>query len=419
MGFDTIEEVLEAVRQGKPIIVADDKDRENEGDLMIAAEKVTPEIINFMIRDARGLVCMPMEGERLDALNLDLMSPANRNGTETAFTISVDASSKFGVSTGISPMDRAKTVKVLIDPETRPSDLIRPGHVFPLRSLEGGVLRRAGHTEASVDLAKLAGLYPAAVICEIIKDNGSMARLPDLLSFSKKHKLKVTCIADLIRYRMKRERLVSRIAETDLPTRYGRFKAIVYENRLNKDHHIALIKGEVAHKKNVLVRVHSQCLTGDVFGSLRCDCGEQVGKSLTFIEKEGKGVFLYMRQEGRGIGLANKLRAYELQDKGMDTVQANERLGFPADLRDYGIGAQILVDLGLSTIRLLTNNPRKVISLSGYDLSVVDRVPVEIEPNTHNLKYLKTKLEKMGHLITLHSPKTKKDRKESTKSERP
>jgi 3,4-dihydroxy 2-butanone 4-phosphate synthase/GTP cyclohydrolase II len=401
ISFNTIEEALRDIKQGKMIIVVDDQDRENEGDLVMAAEKVTPQAINFMIHHGKGLVCVPMTSERLDALSITSMVTENTSSHETAFTVSVDAGPKFGVTTGISPSDRANTISVLIDSRTKPSDLVRPGHVFPIRALAGGVLRRAGHTEAAVDLAKLANLYPTGVICEIIREDGSMARVADLIPFSKKHKLKMITIADLIKYRIERERFVRRVADTKLPTQFGDFRAYGYENILNHDFHIALVKGSLSKAKNVLVRVHSECLTGDVFGSQRCDCGEQLQLALEMIQASETGVLLYMRQEGRGIGLANKLKAYELQDKGKDTVEANELLGFPADLRDYGIGAQILADLGLKSVRLITNNPRKIVGLEGYGLKIVERVPLEIEPNKHNLKYLKAKLEKMGHIFSL------------------
>jgi len=397
--FDRIEEAVEAIRNGKIVIVVDDKDRENEGDLVMAAEKVTPEAINFMISQGRGLVCVPMTEERLDQLSLPQMVQFNREAMRTAFTVSVDAVPAFGVTTGISPSDRARTIEVLINPKSGREDLVRPGHVFPLRVCEGGVLRRSGHTEAAVDLARLAALYPAAVICEIINADGSMARTPELAQFAKAHGLKIISIADLISYRLKKEKLVRRLSTTKLPTRYGEFTAYGYEDLLSGDHHVALVRGRVSGHKNVMVRVHSECLTGDVFGSLRCDCGEQLRKAMEKIDFSGQGVVLYMRQEGRGIGLKNKLRAYEFQDSGADTVEANACLGFAADLRDYGIGAQILVDLGLSSIRLLTNNPRKIVGLEGYGLKVVERLSLEIEPNRHNQKYLLTKRRKLGHLL--------------------
>lgn len=394
--LDKVTDAIEAIAKGEMIIVVDDEDRENEGDLLMAAEKATPEAINFMATYGRGLVCVPLTGERVDELKLTPMVPENVESFKTAFTVSVDAR---GVATGISAYERARTVEVLVDPKAKPEDLNRPGHIFPLRAKEGGVLRRAGHTEAAVDLARLAGLYPAGVICEIMKDDGTMARLPDLLEFAKKHDLKIISVADLIKFRLRRERLVKRFAAPHLPTRYGDFTLIGYESVLDGECHLALVKGDVAGKENVLVRMHSQCLTGDVFGSERCDCGEQLSRALEMIGAEECGVLVYMRQEGRGIGLKDKLRAYELQEKGADTVEANEQLGYPPDLRDYGIGAQILMDLGLKTIRLLTNNPRKVVGLDAYDLKVVERVPIEIPPNNNNRCYLATKKHRMGHLL--------------------
>ncbi|KPJ51230.1 3,4-dihydroxy-2-butanone 4-phosphate synthase [candidate division TA06 bacterium DG_26] len=397
--FDTIEEALADISLGKMIICVDDEDRENEGDLLCAAEKVTPEIVNFMAKRARGLICLALTKGRLDELNIPSMVSENTSKMGTPFTISIDA--VHGTTTGISAYDRAHTIKTVLDPSTCPDDLARPGHIFPLSAAEEGVLRRTGHTEAAVDLARLAGLYPAGVLCEIMASDGTMARLPKLLKMKRRYGLKLVTVKDLIRYRMKKERLVRREVTTNLPTQYGNFRLIVYESIPDKYHHLALIKGEVEGKENVLVRVHSQCLTGDVFGSLRCDCGGQLSHALRMIEKEGQGVCLYMRQEGRGIGLINKLRAYELQDKGLDTVEANEALGFAPDLRDYGIGAQILVDLGLSTIRLLTNNPKKIIGLEGYGLRVVERIPIKVDPSEENRNYLLTKKKKLGHLIEL------------------
>jgi 3,4-dihydroxy 2-butanone 4-phosphate synthase/GTP cyclohydrolase II len=397
-GFDTIDEAIEEIRQGKMIIVVDDEDRENEGDFILAAEKVTPEGINFMAKHGRGLICVPMTGQRLDELGLGPMVADNTARMGTPFTISVDAT--CGTTTGSSAHDRAATVRVLIDPDTTPTDLARPGHVFPLRAMEGGVLRRAGHTEAVVDMARLAGLYPAGVLCEIMDEDGTMARVPRLREMADEFGMKFVTIADMIEYRRQREVLVRQLVKTRLPSKYGSFDLCLYESVLTGHHHIALVKGNPAKaEKPPLVRVHSQCLTGDIFGSLRCDCGEQLGKALEIIEQSGSGVFLYMRQEGRNIGLANKIRAYALQDDGKDTVEANEELGFPADPRDYGIGAQILADLGLSKIRLLTNNPRKIVGLEAYGLEVVERIPIEVCPNPNNVEYLATKRAKLGHLL--------------------
>ncbi len=399
--FDDIAAAVEDIRQGNMVIVVDDEDRENEGDFIMAAEKVTAESVNFMAKHGRGLICMPMIGLRLDELGLSLMVDKNTAKLRTPFTISVDA--VRGTSTGISAHDRAVTVRTLIDPKTEPEDLARPGHIFPLRAMDGGVLRRAGHTEAAVDLATLAGGYPAGLLCEIMADDGTMARLPQLIELKRAFNLKLITIKDLIEYRRRTEKLIRCLATTKLPSKYGQFTLYLYEDKLSGDHHVALVKGHVKGARNVLVRVHSQCLTGDLFGSLRCDCGEQMEDALRRIQREGKGVFLYMRQEGRGIGLANKLRAYELQDQGWDTVEANEELGFPPDLRDYGIGAQILADLGLSTIRIMTNNPRKIAGLDGYGLKVLERIPLQVEPREENVRYLEVKREKLGHLLKLSS----------------
>jgi len=396
MSFCSVEEAIEEIKAGRFIIVLDDENRENEGDLILAAEKATPEAINFMVRHARGLVCIPMIGERLDELELPLMTLQNTESMQTAFTVSVDA--RAATTTGISAFDRAATVQALIDPRTKKSDLMTPGHLFPLRAKEGGVLRRSGHTEACIDLARLAGLYPAGVICEIMNEDGSMARLAELEKFGERHGLKMLTIESLIRYRMQRECLIRKVSDVNLPTDYGTFRMIGYESILDGQCHLALVAGDPA-APDALVRVHSECLTGDVFSSQRCDCGEQLRRALRLISQRGNGVLLYMRQEGRGIGLANKLRAYALQDAGSDTVEANHELGYPADLRDYGIGAQILVDLGVREMRLLTNNPRKVIGLEGYGLKIVERVPLEIEPNSINRRYLETKRDKLHHLL--------------------
>lgn len=401
--FNTIPEILQDLKQGKMVIVVDDEDRENEGDLVVSASFLKAEHVNFMAKYGRGLICVPMEEERLRELSLGpMLQDKARHGKEDAFStawmVSVDASS--GITTGISAHDRARTVEVLINPNSKPEDLIRPGHIFPLRARKGGVLVRAGHTEATIDLMRLSGLYPAGAICEIMNDDGSMARLPQLLEFSKTHKLKICSIAGLIEYRRRSEKLVERVAETMLPTQYGEYRLILYRDTTNDKIHTALVMGDVSSGE-ALVRVHSECLTGDVFASLRCDCGRQLSLAMQAIEKEKRGVILYMNQEGRGIGLVDKIKAYGLQDKGMDTVQANEALGHKADLRDYGIGAQVLVDLGVRRIRLLTNNPRKIVGLEGYDLRVIERVPLEVEPNPLNYRYLKTKKEKLGHDLRL------------------
>lgn len=394
--FNTIEEALEELRKGKMIVVVDDEDRENEGDLLMAAEKATPEAINFMATHGRGLICVPMTEERLKELDIEPMTRHNTDAKETAFTVSVDHKC---CTTGISAFERADTILALVDPDTKPEDFTKPGHIFPLKARKGGVLQRAGHTEAAVDLARMAGLYPAGVICEIMKDDGTMARLPDLVEYAKKHQLKLITIADLIKYRSEKEKLIYKAADAFMPTKYGDFRVLAYENRINGEHHVALVKGDVTTDEPVLVRVHSECLTGDAFGSLRCDCGEQFAAAARMIEEEGRGVLLYMRQEGRGIGLVNKIRAYELQDTGVDTVDANVMLGFPADLRDYGIGAQILKDIGIKKIKLITNNPKKLKGLTGYGLEIVERVPVEIGANERNVKYLHTKKERMGHML--------------------
>ncbi len=396
----SIPEAVADVKAGKFIILVDDEGRENEGDLVLAAEKITPEAINFMARHARGLICVPMTGERLDALKIPLMVSDNTSAHCTAFTISVEA--RRGVTTGISAPDRAQTVKALIDPRSKPEDIARPGHIFPLRAREGGVLVRAGHTEATIDLARLAGLYPAGVICEIMNPDGTMARLPQLEKIAKEFDLKIASIADLIAYRRRHEKLVRRVTEAKLPTRYGEFQALAYKSEIERGEHLALVMGDITTPGPVLVRVHSECLTGDVLGSKRCDCGEQLDLALKIVAKEGRGVILYMRQEGRGIGFHNKLCTYALQDQGLDTVEANLALGFEPDLRDYGIGAQILVDLGLSEIRLMTNNPKKVVGLEGYGLKVAETIPIIIPPNPYNRKYLETKQKKMGHILKLN-----------------
>ncbi len=397
MGLAMIPEAIEDIRAGGMLIVVDDEDRENEGDLVIAAEKATPEAINFMAKHAKGLICMPIIGERLDELRIPMMVQDNTSRFSTAFTVSVEA--KRGVSTGISAYDRATTIKAMLDPSTKPDDLARPGHLFPIRAREGGVLVRVGHTEAIVDLARLAGLYPAGVICEIMNDDGTMARLPQLEEMANQFGIKIATIADLIAYRRRYDKLVQRVAEAKLPTKYGEFVIVAYKSAIDPDEHVALIRGDISGGEPVLVRVHSECLTGDVFGSFRCDCGGQIALAMESIAAQGRGVFLYMRQEGRGIGLHNKIRAYALQDQGADTVEANELLGFAPDLRDYGIGAQILVDLGLHKIRLLTNNPKKVVGLDGYGLEVVETVPIIAPPTPYNASYLEAKSKKLGHLL--------------------
>jgi 3,4-dihydroxy 2-butanone 4-phosphate synthase/GTP cyclohydrolase II len=399
MGLAKISQAIEDIKQGRFVIIVDDEDRENEGDLALAAEKVSAQAVNFMAKHGRGLICLPATGERLDELQLPLMVDENTCKFGTAFTVSVDA--KQGTTTGISAADRAKTIKTVVDPATRPEDLVRPGHIFPLRAREGGVLVRAGQTEAIVDLARLAGLYPAGVICEIMNEDGTMARRPELEVIADKFGIKIISVADLIAYRRRHEKLVHRVAEAKLPTRHGEFTAIAYRSDTDADEHVALVMGDLDTDEPVLVRVHSECLTGDVFGSLRCDCGDQIALAMKSIAQEGRGVFLYMRQEGRGIGFHNKIRAYALQDEGLDTVEANLSLGFPSDLRDYGIGAQILADLGLHKIKMLTNNPKKVIGLEGYGLEVMETIPIIIAPNPYNRRYLVTKQKKMGHRLEI------------------
>lgn len=396
MDFAKIEDAIEDIRQGKMLVVVDDEDRENEGDLIVAADKTTPETINFMATYAKGLICTPMEGERLDALDIAPMVANNTDNHETAFTVSVDA---VTTDTGISAFERCQTVRLLIDPSAKPASFRRPGHVFPLRAVPGGVLRRAGHTEATVDLARLAGLYPAGLCCEIMADDGHMMRTPQLLEFAKAHDLKIITVRELIAHRKRTETFIRQISDVDFPSKYGHFRIKAYESTLDGKCHLAIVKGDVRGKKNVMVRVHSECLTGDALGSMRCDCGEQLEVAMRRVEAEGMGVVLYMRQEGRGIGLANKMRAYALQDQGKDTVEANALLGFAPDLRDYGIGAQILADLGLTSIRLLTNNPAKRAGLEGYGLSIVERLPLEIHSNPYNHHYLEVKKNKMGHIL--------------------
>jgi len=395
--FSPIEEAIEEIRRGRMVVVCDDETRENEGDLTMAAQFATPEAINFMAMHGRGLICLSLTGERCDELGLDLMAAKNESPFNTAFTTSIEA--RDGVTTGISAADRARTIQVAIDPHSVPDDLVQPGHVFPLKAKDGGVLERAGQTEAAIDLARLAGLIPAGVICEIMNEDGTMARVPDLVEYCQRHGLKMITVADLIAYRRRTERLVERVVSTRLPTAFGEFAAVGYRSLVDDKHHLAMVKGNVSGMEDVLVRVHSECLTGDVFHSLRCDCGEQLEAALAMIEREGSGVLLYLSQEGRGIGLLNKLRAYRLQEDGLDTVDANLKLGLPADLRDYGIGAQILVDLGLTSIRILTNNPKKIHGLEGYGLSVSDQIPIQAIPNPHNEEYLRTKRDRLGHAL--------------------
>jgi 3,4-dihydroxy 2-butanone 4-phosphate synthase/GTP cyclohydrolase II len=399
MPFDRVEDAIRDIQQGRIVIVADDEDRENEGDLVCAATHVTPEIINFMATHGRGLICLALTPERAEELELRPMADVNTESQGTAFTVSVDAAARFGVTTGISAADRARTIEVCLDPASVPADLRRPGHIFPLRAQPGGVLRRVGQTEASVDLARLAGLAPAGVICEILNADGSMARRPELERFAEEHGLRFVTVAQIIAYRLTSERLVHRAAEATIPTPFGEWRMVAYRNDVDQHEHVAFVMGELEGRESLLVRMHSECLTGDVFHSLRCDCGEQLEAAMRMISDEGAGVIVYLRQEGRGIGLVHKLKAYALQDGGMDTVQANEALGFRPDLRDYGIGAQILLDLGVSSIRILTNNPKKIVGLEGYGLTMLQQVPIRVEPNEHNREYLLTKRDKLGHLL--------------------
>ena len=399
MDFETVEKAIADIREGRMVIVADDEDRENEGDLVMAAAKVTPDHVNFMTKHGRGLICVALTDERADDLDLPLMTQRNTDPQETAFTISVDAHRRFGVTTGISAQDRAKTIEVLTSPNSDPSDLRRPGHIFPLRAKSGGVLRRVGQTEASVDLARMADLPPVGVICEILNEDGTMARRHELKTFAIEHGLRFITVAQMVAYRLTKTRIIQRIAEAELPTKYGEFHVIAYESMLDGREHLAIIKGDPSGKPGVLVRMHSECMTGDVFGSMRCDCGEQLVAAMRQIDAEGQGAVVYLRQEGRGIGLGNKVKAYELQDEGLDTVEANEKLGFKPDLRDYGIGAQILLDLKLHSIRLLTNNPRKIVGLDGYDIEITGTEALQVEPNQHNERYLETKRSKLGHTL--------------------
>jgi 3,4-dihydroxy 2-butanone 4-phosphate synthase/GTP cyclohydrolase II len=399
MDFETVEKAIADIREGRMVIVADDEDRENEGDLVMAAAKVTPDHVNFMTKHGRGLICVALTDERADDLDLPLMTQRNTDPQETAFTISVDAHRRFGVTTGISAQDRAKTIEVLTSPNSDPSDLRRPGHIFPLRAKPGGVLRRVGQTEASVDLARMADLPPVGVICEILNEDGTMARRHELKTFAIEHGLRFITVAQIVAYRLTKTRIIQRIAEAELPTKYGEFHVIAYESMLDGREHLAIIKGDPSGKPGVLVRMHSECMTGDVFGSMRCDCGEQLVAAMRQIDAEGQGAVVYLRQEGRGIGLGNKVKAYELQDEGLDTVEANEKLGFKPDLRDYGIGAQILLDLKLHSIRLLTNNPRKIVGLDGYDIEITGTETLQVEPNQHNERYLETKRSKLGHTL--------------------